>query len=81
MLSLMFMLFFTLILLLILVDFIIHANINISLDAYLGAPSSLFSTNTTANGNCDTDISRNTSIYTSIDVSSTNAIQLTKIQL
>ena len=33
---------------------------------------------TTANGNCDADISRNTSIYTSIDASSTNAIQLTK---
>ena len=67
-----------LILLLILVDFTIHGNINVSLDANLGARSSLFITNTTANGNCDTDISRNTSIYTSMDASSTNAKQLAK---
>ena len=73
-----FMLILTLILLLILVDFTIHGNINISLDANLGARSSLFNTNTAANGNCDADISRNTSIYTSMDASSTNAIQLTR---
>ena len=78
MLSLMLMLILTLILLLILVDLKIHGNINISLDANLGARSSLFITNTTANGNCDTDISRNTSICTSMDASSTNSIQLTK---
>ena len=66
MISLMLMLILTLMLLLILVDFEIHGSINISLDASLGARSSLLITNTTANGNCDTDISRNTSIYTSI---------------
>ena len=39
---------------------------------------SLFITNTTANRNCDADINRNTSIYTSMDVSNstTKAIQL-----
>ena len=58
--------------------FKIHGNINISLDANLGARSSLSITNTPANGSCDTDISRNTSIYTSMDASSTNAIQLTE---
>ena len=78
MLSLMSMLILTLILLLILVDFKFHGNINISLDANLGARSSLFTTNTTANGNCDTDICTNTSIYTSMDASTTNAMQLTK---
>ena len=78
MLSLMLMRILTLILLLILVGFKIHGNINISLDANLGARSSFIVTNTTANGNCDTDISRNASIYTSMDASSTNAIQLTK---
>ena len=36
--------------LLILVGFKIHGNINVSLDANLGARSSLFITNTTANG-------------------------------
>ena len=51
---------------------------NVSLDANLGARSSLFITNTTANGNCDVDISRNTRIHTSMHASSTNAIQLTK---
>ena len=56
MLSLMTMLIPTLILLLTLVDFTIHGNINISLDASLGARSSLSITNTTANGNCDADI-------------------------
>ena len=76
--TLMFLLVLTLLLLLILVDFKIHGNIDISLDANLGAPSSLLITNTTANGNCDTDISRNTSIYTGMDASSTNATQLTK---
>ena len=78
MLSLLLTLILTLILLLIFVVFEIHGNINISLDADLGAGSSRFITNTTANGNCDTDISRNTSIYTRMDASSTNAIQLTK---
>ena len=72
------MLILTLILLLILVDFTIHGKISISLDANLGARSSLVIAHTTANGNCDTDISRNISIYTSMDASSTNAIQLTK---
>ena len=76
--SLMLMPVLTLILLLILVDFKFHGNICISLDANLGALSSLFTTNTIANGNCDTDISTNTSIYTSMDACSTNAIQLTK---
>ena len=78
MLSFMPMLILTLILLLILVDFKILGNIRFSLNAILGARSSLFITNTTANGNCDADISRNTSIYASMDASSTNAIQLTK---
>ena len=68
----------TLIMLLILVDFYIPVNMNIRHDANLGARSSRFITNTTSNTNCDTDISRNTSIYTSMDVSNTNAIQLTK---
>ena len=68
---------FTLILLLILVDFKIHGNINISLDANLGARSSLFVSNT-ANWNCDTGMSRKASICTSMDASSTNAMQLTK---
>ena len=72
------MLILTLILLLILVDVKIHGNINTSLDASLGARSSLFITSTTANGNCDTDTSRNTSIYTIMDAASTNAIKLTK---
>ena len=58
----MLMLVLTLTLLLILVDFKIHGNINISLDANLGARSSLLVPNTTENGDCDTDISRNTSI-------------------
>ena len=61
MLSLTLMLILTLRLLLILVDFKLHGNITISLDANLGARSSLFITNTTANGNCDAGISRNTS--------------------
>ena len=52
--------------------------ISISLDANLGARSSLFIMNTTANRNCDTDISRNSSIYISMDASSTNAIPPTK---
>ena len=78
MLSLVLMLILTLILLLILVDFKTHVNINISHDANRGARSSLFITNTTANRNCDTDINRNTSIYTSMDAASTNSIQLTK---
>ena len=38
----------------------------------------LLFTNTTANRNCDADISRNIGIYTSMDASSTNAMQLTK---
>ena len=38
----------------------------------------LFITHTTANRNCDTDITRNTSIYTSMYASRTNAMQLTK---
>ena len=63
---------------LILVDFNIHVNINVSHGANLGARSSLFITNTTANRNCDTDINRNTSIYTSMAVSNTKAIQLKK---
>ena len=70
------MLILTLILLLILVDFKTHVNISVSHDANLGARSSLFITNTTANRNCDADINRNTSIYTSMDVSNTKAIQL-----
>ena len=37
---------------------------------------SLLITNTTANRNCDADIDRNTSIYTSMDASNTKAIQL-----
>ena len=56
MLSLLLMLILTLILLLILVDFETHVNISVSHDANLGARSSLFITNTTANGNCDADI-------------------------
>ena len=72
------MLILTLILLLILVGLKTHVNISVSHDANLGARSSLFITNTTANRNCDADINRNTSIYTSMDVSNTKAIQLTK---
>ena len=68
------MLILTLILLLILVDFKTHVNISVSHDANLGARFSLFIT--TANRNCDADINRNTSIYTSMDVSNTKAIQL-----
>ena len=52
--------------------------LNVSHDANLGARSSVFITDTTANRNCDTDINRNTCIYTSMDVSNTRAIQLTK---
>ena len=70
------MLILTLILLLILVDFETHVNISVSHDANLGARSSLFIANTSANRNCDADINRNTSIYTSMDVSNTKAIQL-----
>ena len=70
------MLIHTLILLLILVDFKTHANISVSQDANLGARFPLFITNTTANRNCDADINRNTSIYTSMDVSNTKTIQL-----
>ena len=70
------MLILTLILLLILVDFKTHANIGVSHDANLGARSSLFITNTTAHRNCDADINGNISIYTSMDVSHTKAIQL-----
>ena len=62
------MLILTRILLLILVDFETHVNISVSHDANLGARSSLFITNTAANRNCDADINRNTSIYTSMDV-------------
>ena len=76
MLSLLLMLILTLILLLILVDFKTHVNSSVSHDANLGARSSLFITNTTANRNCDADINRNTSIHTSMDVSHTKAIQL-----
>ena len=50
-----------------------HVHISVSHDAYLGARSSLFITNTTANRNCDADINRNTGIYTSMDVSNTKA--------
>ena len=78
MLSLLLMLILKLILLLTLVDFKIHVNIRVSHDANLGARSSLFITNTTENRNCDADINRNTSIYTSMDVCNTKAIQLTK---
>ena len=60
------MLILTLILLLILADFEIHVNISVSHDANLGARSSLFITNTTANRNCYADINRNTSIYASM---------------
>ena len=70
------MLILTLILLFILVDFKTHVNISVSQDANLGAHFPLFITNTTANRNCDADINRNTSIYTSMDVSNTKAIQL-----
>ena len=63
----------TLILLLIFVDFKIHVNMTISHDANLGARFSFFS-NTTANGTCDADINRISSMYTSMDASSTNAI-------
>ena len=70
------MLVLTLILLLILVDCKTHVNISVTHDANLGARSSLFITNTTANRNCDADICRNSSIYTSMDVSNTKAIQL-----
>ena len=70
------MLILTLILLLILVDFKTHVNISVIHDANLGARFSLSITNTTANRNCDADINRNTSIYTSTDVSNTEAIQL-----
>ena len=77
MLSLMLVLMLTLILLLMLVDCKIHGNINISHDANLGARSSFFIANTTANRNCDADINRNASIYTSMDASSTNEIQVT----
>ena len=70
------MLILTLILLLILVHVKTHVNISVSHDANLGARFSLFITNTTATRNCDPDINRNTSIYTSMDVSSTKAIQL-----
>ena len=68
----------TLILLLILVHFKTHVNISVSLDVNLGACSSLLITNTTAHRNCDADSTRNTSIYTSMDVSTTKATQLTK---
>ena len=74
--SILLMLILTLILLLILVDFKTHVNISVSHDANLGARSSLFIPNTTANRICDADINRNTSIYTSMDVSNTKAIQL-----
>ena len=60
------MLVLTLILLLILADFKTHVNISVSHDANLGARSSLFITNTTANRKCDADTNRNTSIYTSL---------------
>ena len=40
-------------------------------------PCSLFITNTIANRNCDADVNRHTSIYTTMDASSTNAIQVT----
>ena len=60
-----------LILLLILVDFKTHVNISVSHDAYLGARFSLFIIE-----KCDADINRNTSIYTSMDVSNTKAIRL-----
>ena len=70
------MLILTLILLLILVDFKTHVNISVSHDANLGARFSFFVANATANGNCDADIKRNTSIYTSMDASNTKAIQL-----
>ena len=73
---LMLMLILTLILLLILADFKTHVDISVSHDANLGARSSLFITNTTATRNCDADINRKTSIYTSMDVSNTKAIQL-----
>ena len=63
------MLILTLILLLILVDFKTHVSISVSHDANLGARSSLFITNTTANRNCAAGINKNTSIYTSMDVS------------
>ena len=62
MLSLLLMFILTLILLLILVDFKTHVTISVSHDANLGARSSLFIANTTANRNCDADINRNTSI-------------------
>ena len=75
MLSLMLMLIPTLMLLIILVDSKIQVNINISRDANLGVRSSLFIANTTADRNCDTDSNRNTSIYTSMEVSNR---QLTK---
>ena len=85
MLSLMLMQILTLMLLLILhlilVDFKVHVNINISHDANLGARSSLFCPNTAANRSCDADINKSTSIYTSMDASSADAVQLRKIQL
>ena len=76
MLPLLLMLILTLILLLILVDFKTHVNSSVGHHANLGARSSLFTTNTTANRNCDADNSRNASIYTSMDVVNTKAIQL-----
>ena len=75
----MLVLILTLIVQLILVAFEIHVKIYINRhDANLGARSSVFITNTTANRNCDADINRTTSIYTSMDASTTNAIQLAK---
>ena len=76
------MMIVTLILLLILVCFEFHARISCHHDANLGVHSSCFVTKTITNTNSNTDINRNTSIRTRMDI--LNAIRLAasnKLQL